>query len=439
MPPSGSPSKLAKDSLRTFAASLITAGVGIATGIVIAKSLGPLGKGTYSSVQVMMALVMSLTGGGGAAITYALTKGGRHVSEILPALGVLGAIICGLTWMGLAVWSLFHSMSLAELVFATMVPAAIVLSWQGPFFIGVGRLRQLNFRTTGLAISTLVAVLLTVGVFHAHIVGALLAWAACVYVVALMGIVSALNLAHGPTSSIVKTVRFLTSFGAQNALNAFLGSLNYRIDFLIVIGSLGTAASGVYSIAIAVGELMFMITRPVSMAISRDAGTRDLASSAAMTARVIRTLTAVVLAASIVIFFAGPPLIDVVYGMRFHGAALPLRLLLPGIVAFSTAGTFAIFFVFQLGRPAIVTYTNIVMIIVQAIACLLLVPRIGLAGAAIASAATYVVGALANTWWFCSATAIRPRDVWLVRREDIKMIYNVAFGRTKLLAAADRA
>src|SRR6185437_10417433 len=92
-----------------------------------------------------------------------------------------------------------------------------------------------------------------------------------------------------------------------------------------------------------------------------------------------------------------PPLVHVVYGSLFHGAAVPLRLLLPGIAVFATSGTFAGYFVFQLGRPAAVTIINLATIVAQFAACLALVPRFGAAGAAAASTVAYIAGALANT------------------------------------------
>jgi O-antigen/teichoic acid export membrane protein len=205
-------------------------------------------------------------------------------------------------------------------------------------------------------------------------------------------------------------------------INVFLGMLNYRIDSLILIGLLGPAAFGVYSIAVAVGELHFMISRSVTTAVTRDIGAQDRAASAAIVARVVRTCTALVGAVALVAFAVGPTLIAVVYGSRFSGAGLPLRLLLPGIVAFATMGTFASFFHYQLGRPAIVAYINVAMIAVQAAGCFVLVPVWGLGGAALASSATYIVGAMLNTCWFCRVTGTRAADLWLVRAQDLLWI-----------------
>jgi len=82
----------------------------------------------------------------------------------------------------------------------------------------------------------------------------------------------------------------------------------------------------------------------------------------------------------------------------------------------------ASFFMFQLGRPLIVTAINLVMIAVQMGACFVLIPRLGAEGAALASSATYVLGASLNTWRFCRATGLGVADVWIVRADDIRRV-----------------
>jgi len=417
---------IAHNSVRTFVARTIVLALTVATGIAIAKGLGPVGKGVYSGTLMLVSLVMVGPAGIAGAIIYALTKQRRSLADILPASGVLLVTLTLLSGLGALVFSLLRGWNPVLTIFVTAVPPSVVLAWQGGFYIGLGRLRNLNTQSIGVALATLVGVTLAIFALHGGAIAALVAWLLCLYGAAAVVLWHVVALGRGPSRvPLGPTTAGLIRFGGQAAVNLFLGQVNYRIDSIILIALLGTAPFGIYSLAVNFGEMLFMLTRPITAAATRDIGIRSHSSSAIITAKVIRLCTAMVAAASMVAFVGGPLVIDTVYGARFASAAAPLRILLPGIVAFSTAGTFAAFFIMQMGRPLIVSVVNLVMIAIQALMCIAFVPRLGMSGAALASTITYVSGALMNTWWFCRTTGVSPLEVWVVRRDDLEMIRGV--------------
>jgi O-antigen/teichoic acid export membrane protein len=424
---------IGRDSIRTLAARLLVSIVGIATGIVAARWLGPAGKGVYSGTLMLVSTVMVVPTGVAGALTYALTKQGRSLSQVLPATGMLLAWLTAAVGLGALVWGAERGWNLPLVVFVAAALPATILAWQGAFYIGLGRLRNLNYQTAGLGIATFVGVGIAVVILHRGVMGALIAWLACQYGAAAVVTAHVLRMARNNNDPIAlwPTVRELLGFGGQASANLLLGVINYRIDSVILIAMLGVAPFGIYTLAVSFGETLFWLTRPVATAAGRELGIRSPESSAAITAKVVRTCTAFVGVASVAAFMVGPALIDAIYGSRFRDAAAPLRILLPGIVAFSTAGTFAAFFMLQLGRPLIIAVTNIIMISVQAAMCFALVPRFGMSGAAFASTITYIAGAVLNTVWFCRATGMRPIDLWVVRREDVRTAWTEI---TKIIA-----
>ena len=50
-------------ALQTFIARIAAGAFGILAGIVVARTLGPDGKGVYSGLQLLLALPVALTGG----------------------------------------------------------------------------------------------------------------------------------------------------------------------------------------------------------------------------------------------------------------------------------------------------------------------------------------------------------------------------------------
>lgn len=423
---SSDPSRIGFNAVTTFGARVIASIFSVATGIVIAKTLGPSGKGTYNAVQLLLSLPLAVSGGFGAALVFALTKRRQTVAQLFPALGVLFAASLAIVWVAVAAWSAYHGWNVVTIALVAAAPAALVVSWQPGYYVGTGRLRRMNVQSIVVALLTLAAVAVALLVLRTGVAGAVAAWIVCSYLLATVIVFDAVRGGgYFHRRELRERLGELTHLGSQSALNTVLGQVNYRVDSYVLVAMLGLAQFGIYSVATNVGELLFWITRPVATAVSREIGSREAAPAAYLTAVTIRVCAAVTTLAALALFVVGPAAIDAVYGTRFSAAAAPLRWLLPGIAAFSTAGTFASFFLFQLGRPFIVTVGNVFMIVLQAVACLALVPRFGMSGAALSSAITYIAGAVVNTWYFCRVTGLRAREVWLVQRSDLRQVRHI--------------
>ena len=410
---------LARDSVRTLvvnaAASLFT----IVTGIIVAKALGPLGKGEFSGLALLQNAVGSATGGVGAAATYELTKQKRQLSDIGPALLAVLAALSLVIPAAFGLWGLSFGFDPAIVVFAASVPAALVVSWQQGILVGLNQVKSLNAQTVGFAVALLIAVAAAI-LMHGGIAGAMWAWSICTYGAAAAVVLRALAAPSGaPTLGFGEALKALWQYGTRASLFGILGFLNYRIDSLVLIAFLGASGFGIYSVAVAAGELLFRIPRAVATATTYRVGSGDFDQSAATTAKSSRTSTAVVSACAALLFAVAPWLIELLYGARFAPAAPALRILLPGIVLFAPAGLFSPFFALQMGRPMFVVYINLVMIAIQTGTGVWLVPILGLNGAAIASTATYAAAALFVTVYFCRLTKLRWTDVWVFRREDL--------------------
>ncbi|HET7813442.1 MAG TPA: NAD-dependent epimerase/dehydratase family protein [Candidatus Baltobacteraceae bacterium] len=430
MPPAAEPS-LGQKALQTFATRMIVAAFSVLGGILVARALGPTGKGAYSAVQTLVSVPVALAGGIGTAITFSLAREKLSVRDILPALGAIFAALTLFCVAGVVVYALLYGWSPAAIACAAAMPAAIVVAWQQGFYVGLGRLRTMNTQTLLQGASTFMLLALACMVLRLGTAGALGVWVLCNYAVAAAVVWDAVRTSArdaGPPEarlSLGKRLKAILHFGSQSSLNAFLGLLNYRVDSLILVGLLGLAPFGIYSIAVNLGEMLFLILRPVNVAVGGEIGSSSHERSARITADTVRLGFLVAFAFCIVAYALGPPLIHIVYGGRFDGAEVPLRYLLPGILVFGSAGTFANYFLFQLGRPVMVTWINAVMIVVQGAACFALVPRFGMAGAAAGSSVTYILGAIVNTALFCRASSVPAREVWLPTAADVGRLWNV--------------
>jgi O-antigen/teichoic acid export membrane protein len=425
--------KVGRDSIRTLIASGIVQALVIVTGIVVARALGPAGKGAYSGVQLLQTAIIPISGGIGSAITYYVTRRAQPISALIPALLRVLALLCAMIWLGLAVWALLHGITTIWLVMVSVVPASVILSWQPFLFISLDKIRNLNLQNVGLALVTLISVTLALFLFHAGVVGALLAWVISVYLAASVVVGYAMAAIHNAgASSQLLPMRELVNFGSRASLIGVLSFLNARVDSMLVIAMLGVAGFGIYSMAIGVAGLLYMISGAIGTSMARSMGVTDLKVSSGITAKAVRLNTIIVGLVSLVLFCFAPFVIPKVYGAAFSGATLPVRILLPGLVVFSSSRIFNPFFTYQLGRPLFSAYLLLVVALVQAAGCVLLIPRLGLAGAALASTTAYFMAAFGQTWYFCKVTALNYRQLWLPRRNDIgQLIQSISASAAK--------
>lgn len=144
--------------------------------------------------------------------------------------------------------------------------------------------------------------------------------------------------------------------------------------------------------------------------------------SAAFTAKLVRHIVAIMLPAGIVRFFAGPPLISLLYGEAFAPGAGALRWILPGVVAYAIEIPLGYYVMIRPARPWWIVAIQSASIVACGGLTLATVDTYGIEGAAAARSVTYVGVVLVNV----QATGTCARHLLLVRREDIRGLRRIA-------------
>ncbi|HEY5095017.1 MAG TPA: polysaccharide biosynthesis C-terminal domain-containing protein [Candidatus Eremiobacteraceae bacterium] len=416
-------SSLGRDSIRTLAFSIGQSGFAVLTGIAIAKALGPTGKGEYASLQLLQAAAAGVTGNLGMAITYELTRQQKKLSDLVKPLSLMLAALSVIEWAAIGVWVWLKGPDPAPLLFAAAVPALILLSWQGPIFLGLGWIKSLNVQSLYFAAGTFAAAVITLYVFRLGTVPAMWGWVVCVWAIAISILVRTHRESRGTqTDSTGSIMRGLLSFGLRASAGGIFGFINNKIDSVAILTWLGTAGFGVYSVAVAAGEVLFKVSRSVAQAATQRVAAAERDVAARTVAKSNRASFAIIVVVSTVAFIAAPLAVDVLFGVSFHRAGDAIRILLPGIAAMSCSGILSTFFNFQLGRPIFLLYMSIMNAVVETTLCLILVPRFQINGAALASTLTYLNSAAVMTWYFCKNSDLSPVDLWIPTLADVRTV-----------------
>ncbi|MEU8378781.1 polysaccharide biosynthesis C-terminal domain-containing protein, partial [Streptosporangium sp. NPDC048865] len=181
-----------------------------------------------------------------------------------------------------------------------------------------------------------------------------------------------------------------------------------RLDILILNAMSTPAAVGIYSMAVTPAELLRAVTATVvQVALPRQMeSSRETA--AAYTARTIR-ITAVLAASSVVLFcLAGPFLVVAAAGPAFAGCVGPMLVLAPGVAAAATAAPAAAYLL-RLDLPARTSLMYGAALLTNLALNVLLIPRTGVAGCALASTIAYTALAAAQVGWFSRSAGVSLR------------------------------
>lgn len=222
-------------------------------------------------------------------------------------------------------------------------------------------------------------------------------------------------LALSPSATLL---REQLAFGSRNIAGDMAERLQLRADSFVVNAQLGVHATGVYSVTAGLAETLWYVPNALgTVMFSRAVGS---AGDAARVAAVLtRTTIAVALATAVPAFVLGPRLVRLFYGSEFTDAGVALRYILPGIVAYSVVAVQSRYVVGR-GRPGVSTLIMVAGLCVNITSNLVLVPRLGITGAAMSSSISYAVTALLMLATFLRLSGLGWRETIVLRRSDVR-------------------
>jgi O-antigen/teichoic acid export membrane protein len=435
------PRSLAHKTLHTFATLLFGQGASIAAGIATAHAFGPVGKGIIAFGGVLLTFAMTTADGLKDAIAFQIGREQRDPRTVwltslrlMAFLGPLGSAI----FLGLY---LHTPAQPAYLYVAIAFPFSMYVQAVGIIYIlrdHVERINVKNALTTGGGYSLLTLVLVLA--FHISVAVVMGLWVACYVVAAIwntMGVRELLVDRPGAKASGLFAEQI--KFAVKSSLSANVTFLALRIDVFIVSAMLAPASLGLYTLALASGEVMWQVSRSVIWSSSGRVALLEIDDSAALVARIVRSLIAVQAVVGIALFIVGPWLISHVYGARFAESGTLLRVILPGIVLYSADGMLSYFFGVRAGRPALLLGLETVTLTICGLLTYLAVPRFGLVGAAAAHTFSYIFAFVIKVGLFSRIGKVSLATILIPRRSDVPAFVAIRLRRLfPAPAAAER-
>jgi O-antigen/teichoic acid export membrane protein len=220
------------------------------------------------------------------------------------------------------------------------------------------------------------------------------------------------------------------SFGIRQYLSDVLQYLSYRIDFFLVAWFLGQNGLGLYSVAVAMAEITSRLTHEIGTILFPAFASGNI--SPIQAAPILRKIFFVSLVIAVVLVLASYHIIVLIFGEKFVGAVPAFRLLLVGTLGYSMVlVTFN--YTAASGQPELGIPIFAITVILEVILNIMLLPKSGIVGAAIAATVSYWCAACIFLIIFCKKNKCSVMDAMVIRLEDLKNIFQSIIGIRQII------
>ncbi len=398
---------------------------GVLTSVIVARALGPTGQG-YIAYLILIFNLLGTFGHFGivSAVTYFQKRSdfersiiySSNFNYLILICLVLSALVLFLRSTGL----FLAEYSIVLIAGGLLLMTSTMLTNHGQSWL-IGDEEIIRNNNTGLIVfflkSGAIMLLWILGILAIQnyfwiTVGAMLLW----YLLLQRNIRERIK-------AVISTqvLKAELSYGLIGWLAALFAYLHYRADQLMIKHLIGDAELGVYTIAVMIAELLFLLPLSINTALTgRLYNLEGEDTGKALLYRTIRTgfWTCFCL---MLIGLAGSLLIPAVYGKSYSGAVAVTMILLPGVL-FASIPKLASPWFFSSGRPGIPMRITLATLLINIILNYLFIPQYGIRGAAFASTVSYLVYGLTYLVVLCSKESFSLRALLLPDKTDLAIL-----------------
>lgn len=389
------PSSLWRGAAFNLASRITTMALGLAILVVVARQ-GPQVQGAFALFVAIESALLAFGSGPGLLLAReAAQSHGRLAPKRVRSILAISAAAGAAASLGLIAASLWASAEPYRWlwVMALAAPLLLLAPTASGLWMGQGRLPAFNAAQVSAPLLVLVLVVAS-GV--AGVTGALAVLVAWTVGKALVGAVAGAVAAYthpaaatseAPQTPPAEAVRFMAAIALANLVSL----ANYRATLFVLERQHGLAEAGVYSVALQLAELLWLLSQAVTVSAFSRIGAPHRPTALAMTRRAVHIGVAAAAAAAPLLLMAAWFVLPSLLGQAYGAAFWPLAVLLPGVVAYAAASALSAYYTHHLGRPRWAAGIAALSLALALGGALLLAPRWGALGAAIATSLAYLV------------------------------------------------
>ena len=377
---------------------LASVGAGFLTSVLAARVLGPTPLGA-AAVGLTAGTIAALLSNGGLNIAAIYFLGRRPDQRHLIAgwivtLG-LGTTILAAVLVGIGGPMLSPSVLAGDgaLLRATALLAASIVAFElsGSLLLGLDRRSAYLVAQVLEGIGSLVLVVLIFAAGATTAAGYIAGAASAAALAAIFGIVATRRVVHGLALRFdAHFTRQALALGLRGQVGNVLQLLNLRLDLLLVPLFVDLRAAGIYLIAVRMSEVVSQVAS-ASAAFLFPAVSRLDPGQTRLTERTVRITLVIVLAGGLVIGAFAPLLLGLFFGAAYVAGTAALRITMVAMIPLALQRLMASDLKGR-GKPGLVSISAAFALGATVVGDVVLIPRLGIEGAALASLIAYSTG-----------------------------------------------
>jgi O-antigen/teichoic acid export membrane protein len=423
----------------TFIANSVAAVLFLCSAIILARALGPADRGLLS-LALLIPLVTSsfcILGQDMVNTTFAGLYKDKRSSLFQQSLIItfLGAALSTLVICGFYFWlpiskGKFEQVSPDIVMLSCLVAPILILSRTTfALVMGVGKIitaAVINVTqiTALLILMIIFLVWLNCGLKAALIITALYPLAAiCFSVWALRDYVT-----FKPSDFSGWLFKSSMSFGSLLSLTVLANFLAYRIGHGILGYMVSLEQVGLYAVAVGIAEQLRLLPNAVS-SVFLPRLANDIANRQSQVPEVFRYTLIISVISIFLMGILGAPAMVLLFGWEYRGSITPFLLLLPGIAVLGSASILSGDLIAR-QKPKYSMWVGYVTLVSNIIFSLLLIPLIGIAGAALASSISFTTGGILWVLFYQRESGTQVKEI-IPRWKDIIFVFNSVIMMTR--------
>jgi O-antigen/teichoic acid export membrane protein len=305
------------------------------TGVIVARSLGPSGRGELTATLTVVTVAGWLASmGARAAISYHQSQHPEHGPRLMASWLIATVPLSLVTLVAAEIFlpTLFGAQTAEAIHVARIYAPLVLVNVISIVFIGIllGDQRFLAFNIVRLLIPVVTvlgyAIFLIAG--DLTVITALISNGAALLASTAISAVLCFSK-HGlerPSRTLMKTSLW---FGIRAHGGDMAGFVSARLDLLIIPAFLTAASVGLYAVATSISSIIASLTGTIAV-FALPVAARDITRASHTVIRAFQATLLIGGAMALVLILICEVAIRLVYGADFVGAAPPLRLMLPG-------------------------------------------------------------------------------------------------------------
>lgn len=367
----------------------------IATTVLVARALGPSGRGIFALAITLSALGVQFGNFGlHSSNTFYVAKSrdllGKLIANTLCVSLGGGSVIACLLGVGFMVWPHFAPIQGWSLLLGLIgIPIGLTYLLLQNLLLGCYRVAAHNYIEIG---SRLINIALILALVLSGYVSAATAVAATVIATTGAAILCLFFLLPGVelSSPSWQLLRTTFSYAFRAYLLAFFSFTVLKADILIMKSLLGADQTGQYSVAVNLADILCMAPITVaSILFPKLSAMTDPDEKWQKTLNICWLVGGIMTVLALLVTFTSTILIRALFGSAFLPAASALAWLMPGVVFISLTGILSMY-VGSIYIPKKSIGVFCAMSILNIILNFILLPRLGIKGASIASSICYL-------------------------------------------------